>query len=140
MIRIRKANNNDLVFLSDKLRDADLLECVAHGLTPYDALKLGYDKADLCRVACVGENPIAIFGIEKDTGIIWLLGSDDISIFRKDFIKKSKQELNNLMEGCDEVSAYMHKDNVVHEKWLRWLGFTVEPYNQTFKLVKYTKE
>lgn len=44
------------------------------------------------------------------------------------------------MTNYDYAEALMYKKNLVHEKWLKWLGFIVEGYNHTFKLVKYTKE
>lgn len=144
-MKIRDANRSDLAFFADRLRDADILECNAHGLAPYDALKLGYDNADICRVAYVDETPVAIYGVGKTSnnpkrGNIWLLGTDDIGVFRKDFISQCKTELETLMTNYDCVKALMHRDNFVHERWVKWLGFTVEGYNHLFKLISYKKK
>ncbi len=145
ILTIRDANRADVVYFCDKLRCADQLECAAHGLNPYDALDMSYRQADICRVALIDGTPMAIYGIGKTSnnprrGNVWLLGTDDIEVFKKTFLQHCKEELKTLMTNYDCAENLMHKDNVVHKRWLKWLGFTVEGYNHTFDLISYTPE
>ena len=113
------------------LRADDIAEIkAASGGTPESALTDGLFVSERCyTIECHGEDgirPCAMFGIARldaDTGVIWMLGSDDISRFRRPFIEKSKQTLAELCAGYKVVGNIVLETNRVHVNWLKWLGF-----------------
>lgn len=56
-------------------------------------------------------------------GAIWLLGHDDLICqdARASFVRQSRGWFDIASEGYDLVTNYVHENNHVHIRWLRWL-------------------
>jgi hypothetical protein len=68
---------------------------------------------------------VCMFGIVPDgkRGIIWLLGSNLVDIYQREFIKNNRKMLNMMQEDFPHVGNYISLENKKSIKWLRWLGF-----------------
>ena len=128
---VRLANDDDCVFLSSRLREEDLNDLRVHGSEPLEALRLSYDSSTECYTACGKDHvPFAIFGVcdmyvdGLRLGAIWMLGSDDIIKYVRDFVQASSAWVDEFGLDRDLLFNFVHKDNKVHIRWLKKLGFS----------------
>lgn len=124
---VRLAEPPDALRMSPHLRDADLLEVKAHYLSPFSALWGGIKDSETCYTATLEDKPILIFGIvhaadEPKTGNIWLLGTDDIKKIAFQFLRESPEYIDQMCQGYELVTNFVHMENELHIKWLKRLG------------------
>lgn len=128
----RPPTREDCELIAANMRLEDIMECACLWHTPLDALLLGFEHSDVCYTLVDPEGePVAMLGVVasptyENFGSIWLLGTPGIEKFSYRFLRHSKKVLNEFYDetGYDAMYNYTHKDNVVHHKWLQWLGFT----------------
>ena len=89
-VYVREATIEDALYLSTRLRKADLEEIEASsGQPPEEALLQGFHSSKHCWVAVYNHKPFLIFGacpVVEDVGCVWALGSDDIVRARVGFL------------------------------------------------------
>lgn len=126
----RETTHDDVEFIAANIRIEDCREVEALGHTPYGALVFGWIESKVCYTLVDPEGvPVAILGVVETeynkVGSIWLLGTTGIEKFGYRFLRYSKQVLQDLYAktGHELFFNMTHKDNVVHHKWLKWLGF-----------------
>jgi len=136
---------SDVDYLSDNIRYMDNLECHSVGLTPHKAMMLGLIEDDITfTVIARSGNPMAMFGAGESNGnaYIWLLGTDEIKDNRYDFLKATRKWVGIISKPYDAVCNYVHADNEVAIKWLKFCGakfsdnlsFNNEPF-QRFTII-----
>tara|TARA_R100001082_G_C4330102_1_gene145199 strand:+ start:555 stop:1016 length:462 start_codon:yes stop_codon:yes gene_type:complete len=128
---VRQSIIPDCYSIAPRMREADKKEVSALGrkdtLSP---LLDGFVQSYCCYTLVDKQNiPHAMFGCcpskeFPNMASIWLLGTDDIFTYRMSFLKLSKKYLKIISEPYNLVFNIVHKDNVVHIKWLQWLGFS----------------
>jgi hypothetical protein len=114
-----------------QMRQADLMEIQAVGTSsPYQALWNGYHYSQPNGYTLMfDDKPVAMFGVgpkedgDNRVGVIWLLGTDDITENPIHFLRISRKFLPTLMEPYDMVCNIVDARNKVHIKWMKWLGF-----------------
>lgn len=131
-LTVRLATAEDVRDLAPRLRIADKAEiCASTGERPVVALARGFADSTPCYTAEFRGRPAAMFGavpmfIEDSParfGAVWLLGSDDIPLFRRRFLRHSRAWLSRVEAGFDVVGNVVDARNISHIRWLRWLGF-----------------
>jgi hypothetical protein len=136
---IRLATIEDVEFLSERLKPMDLVEIDATtGRSPYQVLKSGLEGSDNCMVGTADGVPICIYGVRKpshlsDSGVIWMLGTDDVEKHFMKFGRECKNEVKRMVSNLRMVENYCHADNKKTIVWLKWLGFKFEdpaPYGR----------
>ena len=88
-------------------------------------------KSDPCMtmVSRLGR-PMGMWGVvpqEEGVGRIWLLGTDEMvddPANRLRFLREAKGYLAKVGERYQVLFNCADARNVVHVKWLRWMGFT----------------
>lgn len=114
--------------LAKSLRKADAAEIQAiRGLAPLEALLECLAKSDCCFTALVNGEPLAMFGTvpsERDTAQVWMLGSDSITRHRRWFLREARYWLPILQEPYKVLWNHLDARNLVHLRWVRWLGFS----------------
>lgn len=129
---LREATLADVELLSKNLRDRDVEECLAHGVTPLQALSLGLThsrsvytlispEGEPCGMLGVGDSPL------PGLGAIWMLGSKDLERFPMTLVRQSKIVLDKLFNETpyDGLYNYVYANNTLHVQWLKWLGFSL---------------
>lgn len=111
------------------LREADLMELKALGVTPRESLIRGYEISAPCLTVTVDGLPAAMFGVSPDpnnpmAGFVWLLGTDDLMKVSRQFLRESVKWLDLLGERFHVLANAVHQDNTIHIRWLRWIGFS----------------
>lgn len=131
-ITIRRATYDDCLTLAPVLRKEDKEEVWAgNRLLPEEALILSFNSCPETYVGILNGEVIGMFGCSpKDDvgfGTPWLLGSDAIKIFSREFLIASKQFFPRVFLNSSFLSNTVWSKNYVHIKWLKWMGFTIDP-------------
>ena len=130
MLETRLSRPEDVTFLAPRLRDADLQELLAAGVTsPEQSLWDGLQLSKECvSIVNVRDEAVAMFGVvpspEEGVGFIWLLGSDEIKSNKTRFLRRSKQWVETFHQDFPVLTNFVDQRNVAHLLWLRWLGFS----------------
>ena len=130
LYRVRKTKKQDCYELSERVREVDKQEIWSSGrYTPISALLKGFENSrDHCYTLLLSEKVVGIFGVSKvqeGTGIVWLMGSDDMTKHKKDFYKVSKKYLKLFLHEFKTVFNYVDERNSTTARWLQKLGFNL---------------
>jgi hypothetical protein len=155
---VRPSRIEDVETIAKDIRPMDKFENeVMHDMEDSDMrlpLFGGYVSSKPCYTYVdEDDNAIAMFGAttsdaENKIGVVWLLGTTKTSDpkYVRTFIKGCKPFIDEVCAPYDYVYNFIHKDNEMHQRWLKWLGFTIsahdntdEPFCQFLKLEKYIK-
>lgn len=131
-VEIRPLEDDDLRHLAGRLRPMDLLEVRAHVPNgPLDEVlvdagrksargRAGFFNGDM--VACWAVMPQNDSETEATP---WLLATDAIDRpdVRRAFLAHGSKELRKLTEGFEYLSNFVHRENDVARRWLRFMGF-----------------
>ena len=128
---IRPAGNEDLTLLASQMRDIDRLEVEA--MTGRDAASALMQFAPSSRRMTAGyadDRLVAVWGVSAPTLLSadatpWLLATDAIGDrdVRRTFLRLSRQEMERLVDGYRRLWNWVHADNAIAIRWLKWLGF-----------------
>ncbi|MBL4860744.1 MAG: hypothetical protein JKX96_11240 [Acinetobacter sp.] len=136
---IRSATEEDAEYLSTRLKPMDIREIDAvTGRGAIVVLKSGVIGSENCRVGTVDGVPLCVYGVRKmshlsDTGIVWLLSTDEIDKHVMKFGRECGKELKKMMGNLRMIENYCHVENRKTIVWLRWLGFKFDkpsPYGR----------
>ncbi|MBU1046963.1 DUF2833 domain-containing protein [Patescibacteria group bacterium] len=126
---VREATAKDAFELAPKLRQDDLDEiAAASGREPLNTLLEGIAHSAV-PAAVIGDKGevVALFGVVPTplagVGAIWLLGSDGLWTYRWQFLRESRQWIEDLQEAWPILWNFVYAENELHIKWLKWLGF-----------------
>ena len=129
MTYCRKATLEDVEYLSTRLRQVDQYEVwAATGLGPRRALLESLAMSDVSRVFCTPDDePLCIHGTvpvpwEPLAASAWLLGTDRMKKYRKDFLLHSKLECSLFHRKYRVLFNYVWEGNRVSIAWLKWIG------------------
>lgn len=127
---VEPSTESDGVFLSSRLRAADRAELIATSrLSPLRVLADGVRTSTPCYTIHTGGtgDPCGIFGTcESDdptSGVVWMLGSDDLLTVSRTFIRHSRRWLNELHKNYRLLFNVIDARNKIHIKWITWMGF-----------------
>lgn len=130
-VEIRPYAPGDIAVMAGQLREHDAAEVwLSHGVSGYDALLYSVGVSRRCFAATVGGYRLALFGVapaDRDTGSVWLLGSDAINLCPRAFARASKRFLPELVAGFRRVENHVWAEYKQAIRWLEWLGFTLDP-------------
>jgi hypothetical protein len=127
---VRESKQTDIdEMLGDGLRPADLLEIEQAGYSPRQSLERGFRRSLPCLSVEVEDRCCGMFGVVSDSrydraGNIWFLGTPGIEKVKVQFLRESEKWLEEITRNYRSVSNYIHQDNTLHIKWLKWLGFS----------------
>jgi len=113
------------------MRDEDIAEIKAQsGATPQESLLHSFFRGDPC-MTMIGRDgrPMGMWGVvpqRLDTGCIWMLCTDDLAQDRLNamrFLREARVHLDRIQNRYKVLCNFADARNVVHIKWLRWMGF-----------------
>lgn len=126
-VEYRNATLEDVVALSLTMRQGDIDEVAAsNGISPYEALLLGYEVSDATSVFEDGK-VVAMYGCAgagDGIGSPWLLGSDRLAHLKKELLTRPIKWLEEKNKEYPLLVNYVDARNKVAIRWLRFLGFT----------------
>ena len=125
---IRPSKKDDCYNLSKTLRQGDVQEIFASsGSNPVQALVKAYlCSSTHCYSLMLDGEVVGMFGIHeinRNVGTPWLMGSDDLTKYKIEFYRLSKEYLNTFMDEYNVLFNYVDKRNWQSIRWLKGLGF-----------------
>ena len=132
-IDITRPTQGHADYIARHLREVDRMEAwELHRLSPTMAVNGGLFLSEQSYAVLVDDEPVLVFGVQPEsmvssTGVVWLLATDNIIKIRKQFIKRCKKVLLDLIQDYDVVYNYVYTKNTIALRWLKWLGFMIHP-------------
>lgn len=124
-----------LRYIADNMREMDVFECRAVGLSPMEGLRSSISECPDASVFFADGEPIGAMGSKPlpDGGaVFWLLGTDRINSYPKEFMIKSFDILkNDLMVRYTYLTNVICMDHKESVRWLKRLGAQFEKENIT---------
>ena len=127
---VRKTKEHDCLVLSKIMRDVDKQEIWSAGrFKPIEALIDGFNLSKgNCYTLFLNMDIVGIFGVSRmkeDTGVVCLMGSDNLTKYKKGFYEVSKEYLELFLKEFKTVFNYVDERNTTTSKWLQRLGFNL---------------
>lgn len=127
-VQIRPATENDALTLALRKADREEVEALT-GRNPREVLvesvkvsqKAWAGLADDRLVCLFGVAPLSLTGV---TGIPWLVGSDDICTYSRQFLRRNRAYVREMLADFPVLRNVVDQRNTVSIRWLRWLGFS----------------
>lgn len=128
-MQVRRATEQDVLYLTPRLREADLREIRATGYDDPEACLLGgLHGSEACYVATdESDLPVMIGGVAKSPeafmGYGWMMASTDITKHWVPILRNTSKWINSYRGGYRVLTNLVHEKNELHIRWLRWAGF-----------------
>jgi hypothetical protein len=128
-----KPTDEMIDYIAANMRKADADEVWAsHHLTPIESLTFGRKLSKMSAVVMVDDTPCVMLGlvvnsVATGTGTPWLLGTDDALRHKRHFIDLVPPVIDEMLDECPILCNYVHADNKVSIRWLKRIGFTLDP-------------
>jgi len=127
---IATATLDDVRHVAANLRGEDYLEVSLVQEDPPDiACVKAMTNSKWCKCMLMDGKPVVIFGVfdsgQAKIGAPWMVSTDDIIKIKKQFVRASVREVQLMNDDFPLLCNMVHRDNLVSQAWLRWLGFTI---------------
>ena len=131
MAHVRNAIMIDSIFMAPKMRSVDKEEVYAsNAQKPLAALLSAFDVKGSRNYSVIGteeEYIVGMFGsVPTDLegwGCAWLLASEELFKYKREFIKQSPQWIAEMGKGYTHLFNYVDVRNQKSIIWLKHLGF-----------------
>lgn len=130
---VEPATMEDAAELAPRLRTADRREVMAsHGHRGLQALQSSLDRSELAWAVRHDGELLSLHGVVRvsilgGTGSPWLLGSRSLVNHKRALMEISRAHVQGWRERYDFLENWVDAGNALSIRWLRWLGFTLEP-------------
>lgn len=128
---VRRATQEDIKYLAENLREADVREIYASsGKTPEASLSDALTQPSLGTwVGIYAGNPELIFGCadykhNPDVGVPWMVCTDKLTESPREFMVKSKRWVKGWLGHYGHLMNFVYCENELHLRWLKWCGFS----------------
>lgn len=131
-VKFVKPSDNFIDHIAENMRDADAVEVWEMSRsTPRQSIREGLNASEYSAIAIIDGQPCAVFGLVvvdflTATGVPWLLATDYAVKKQRIFLKHCKQGLCQMLEICPNLYNYVHAENKVSVRWLKWMGFNIQ--------------
>jgi hypothetical protein len=137
--RIVPALPEHIPAIAEDMREADRREVWAsHRHTPERALRYSLESAELAWTCFVEGVPAFMWGVSRlgslisFTGSPWLLGTPAIAKVAREFLRQCPDYVERMQELFPRLENYIHVENRLSIRWLKWCGFTLETEPKRF--------
>lgn len=134
MVECRSVEPGDVVDLVVKMRQADVDELSALGLTDFvHEIQSSVERSAFSRtftadgeVACIlGVVPAA--GLFDPYGIPWMLGTDLVTRNQRVLMRECRPYIRLMLQAYPILFNYVHAENHRAVRWLKCVGFSLQP-------------
>lgn len=110
------------------LRDSDVAECLAAGLTPELAVRRSVAGASAAYAHYIDGDLVCLWGYRWENyrereAVMWLLSTVGADLHKMAFGRASKHFLKIIQVELRTVTILVHNQYADAIKWLEWLGF-----------------
>lgn len=130
-LSIREATFEDVAYVADNLRAADVVEIRMQKLEPAGAVRNSFRISRWTKVVLVDDKPAVIYGLAPtampEMGSPWMVATEAIKAVGYKFLRQSCHERDRMKDEYSVLFNQVHRGNKVSIAWLRWLGFVIDP-------------
>lgn len=142
----------DIVGMGERLRVADKRELYALGEEDLQAaLDRSWEFSSHRWTIFVDDVPAGFFGVAPTSavrfcGVVWLVGTPRLKYVAGPFARLSRAYIDAMLHFYPKIENYVHAENVLSLRWVRWCGFDVAepaphgPFGKPFCLIVKTRE
>lgn len=137
MVEVRKPTEEDINYVADNAREADVLELWASDLaTPLHCILQGTMAEGEAWAGLIDGKTVCIFGVvdrANGIGVPWMVGTPDIEAAAITFARGSYAVTRAMFKRWSYLTNWVDARNCHAIRWLRFLGFTIhepEPYGK----------
>jgi hypothetical protein len=123
-----KAKPEHIPPIAANLRQADINELWAVAcVTGRDALERSLEASEVAGTWLVNDVPACMAGVTRngDDGVIWLLATDAVDKYPRQFLQASRRGFESVQDKFDRLYNYIDVRNTKSLRWLKWLGFEI---------------
>jgi hypothetical protein len=126
---IEKALPEHIPAIAANMREADRREVWAYSRhTPEVALRVSLSRSRAAWTGIIDGRPELMWGVAapsllSSVGNPWLLSSDAYRKVSRDFLLHSRKFVRHMLTLFDRLENYVHAENELAIRWLRWCGF-----------------
>ena len=131
-LTVRDVQPGDVEALAETIRETDRREILAtSGSLPLDAITRAVEQSD--RVWCGVLNGEVMFvgGVSPanlgNRRAPWMIGSQVLDLNPAVFLRYCREKMPLVKEAFPYLENYVDERATDTVRWLKWLGFTVEP-------------
>lgn len=138
-VKFRAVYKEDIAKVAAHMREIDRKElALSCGREPLEVLQQSCEYSQYSRCIELNGEPVALFGVRRPfvlsrSGLIWLLGTEELAKMKKSFVMNSLKYVNEGFEFADRLENYVWINNKLSIRWLKWCGFTFDepkPYGE----------
>lgn len=130
-VTMRYPTDDDMAYVSEHMRRSDILEIEAiSGLSPLEAVRQSVMASDraYCFTACIDGEPVCIggcspLGLLSDIGIIWLLGTEQLTRYAKLLTRDCRRGIDAMLDKWPILTNIIDVRSTQTIRWLRLVGF-----------------
>ena len=127
-ITYRTPTQEDIDYVAENMRSADIAEVKAYGYSPKMGLKLSIAFSDEAFTGLIDGEVSMIFGYASPNitdGEIWALGTDKCFSAPRDMLLEGRKHISKFLERAENLVNYIGADNRHSISWLKHLGFII---------------
>ena len=133
-VELRDARVEDIPIIAADARMGDITEMAALGTTVSAAMVDGLERSDWALTGMIDDVPVCMFGVAPRSiilgeGVPWMLSANGLERAQVKFLKACRPAVKAMTNSYPRLMNFVHADNRVTIKWLRWLGFSFAPPN-----------
>ncbi len=130
-----KAHARDILA---NMRGINLVEVERIGVDPCKTMDEAMDRAVLTWAGTINEKLVCLGGIEQatilsDSAYLWLVTTKAVEEHSFIFVRRSQIVLDAIFDRYRMVYGVVDKDFERSIRWLRWLGFSIDPPEGQFR-------
>lgn len=131
---VRPAVAGDVGAIAERVRPADVAELWASNrTTAADCMAFGMRYSDMAMTGVFDGAPVCMFGAVPASllgmiGVPWMVGTTalDRLAVQKALLRESRGAVSEMLTRYDVLKNVVDDRNKAAQRWLRWLGFTVD--------------
>lgn len=128
-ITFRKTSEESARYVSERLRQEDVVEVEALGLDKETAVIESWRSSDLCYTAYVGDTPFFVFGVVykgvRGAGYVWALGTEECDRHPVSMVRYGRMFVDHFLSICPVLVNWCDYRYGKALKWLRVIGFRI---------------
>lgn len=138
IVTIVPATVEHAIAIAADVRAPDAAEIWASTMqVPELALRSGLRFSDQAMTGLIDGEPVCMWGVVTESmigriGVPWMLGTSKLDKLARVFLRHCREPLLEMMQGYGKLINYVDARNLRTIKWLRFMGFHVEPETQPY--------
>lgn len=137
-VKIIAPGDKSLQYIAEHMDPMDAAELGSIGDDKFESLKDCVASSYECFVAVLDGKPWAAFGVaasgeDGEVGVPWLISTGFGRVptgFRRYFLKLAIRTVERWQDRHMLMVNYVYTKHVVAQRWLKWMGFTVDTQPQ----------